>query len=247
MNSYGVFMFLGVWATLAVAYWWMRMEGEDARGLDIVICAVLAGAFAGGKFTLLLDAPFGAWSSLAEFMAAAGSYYGGAIIGVAAGLVAWRLGGRRLPLLRITDAICAGLPLGQALARVGCVLRGCCYGIAAEPGDWSITFNVDQSHATGVPYGVPLAPVQVYDSAISVLIFGIVLIVRPVCRRAGEATWLFCLLSGIARTAMESLRGDRAASGGLVAPPMLFAIALMIVGCIGIVWSQWKRVEAQPR
>ena len=65
--------------------------------------------------------------------------YGGLLLSAAAGVAACRLAG--LDPWRLADASAPALGLGVAVARVGCFLNGCCYGLP-----------------TSLPWGVNFAP-----------------------------------------------------------------------------------------
>ena len=62
----------------------------------------------------------------------------GAFIGAMIGF-AWYTWRRRLPGLAVADMISAGMLVGLAFGRVGCLLNGCCYGGEADVA-WAITF-----------------------------------------------------------------------------------------------------------
>ena len=93
---------------------------------------------------------------------------------------------RGLRPARLFDAIAPGVLLGSAIGRVGCLLGGCCRGIACDP-----------------PWGVELAghpgtwfPAQLANAAGDLLALALLLaVVKPRLRREGELTiralWLY--------------------------------------------------------
>ncbi len=85
-------------------------------------------------------------------------YYGGLLSGLAGGLAWARFAG--LPLADTAALFAIGQPLGHAIGRVGCLIRGCCYG---------------QVHA-GLPWAIDgRHPTPVYEIIGELLIFSLTL------------------------------------------------------------------------
>ena len=76
----------------------------------------------------------------------------GAFFGAMLGF-AWYVWRRRLPGLAVADMIAAGMLVGLAFGRVGCLLNGCCYGGESDV-PWAITFPRESAADTvSPPYG----------------------------------------------------------------------------------------------
>ncbi len=123
-------------------------------------------------------------------------YYGGLLAGLGGGLAWARLKG--LPLADTVALLAVGQPLGHAVGRIGCLVRGCCYG-QVHPG---LPWAIDGRH-----------PTQVYEIIGEVVLFALVL--KVFLREQGRATprrWrpLGVYLAGYAilRFAVEIFRGD---------------------------------------
>jgi phosphatidylglycerol:prolipoprotein diacylglycerol transferase len=71
-------------------------------------------------------------------------YYGGLLSGLAGGLVWARFAG--LPLADAAALFAIGQPLGHAIGRIGCLVRGCCYGQLHVDLPWAL----DGRHPTPV-------------------------------------------------------------------------------------------------
>jgi len=71
-------------------------------------------------------------------------YYGGLLSGLAGGLAWARVAG--LPLADAAALFAVGQPLGHAVGRVGCLLRGCCFG-QVHPG---LPWALDGRHPTAI-------------------------------------------------------------------------------------------------
>lgn len=73
----------------------------------------------------------------------------GAFVGAMIGF-AWYAWRRRLPGLAVSDMISAGMLVGLAFGRFGCLLNGCCYGGEADVA-WAITFPRESAPQTMSP------------------------------------------------------------------------------------------------
>jgi phosphatidylglycerol:prolipoprotein diacylglycerol transferase len=136
-----------------------------------------------------------------------GFVFFGGLLGAA--LAGWAFARRRgLSFVRGADYFAVAVPIGHAIGRVGCFVTGCCAG-----------------H--------PPHPVQLYESA------GLVLIAWS-CRVAlgrveadkaprGSAFWLYLLLYGLLRVALDPLRADGRPERFLGLSPQQ-GLALLVVG-----------------
>src|SRR5262245_27618161 len=99
-----------------------------------------------------------------------GLHAGGAIVGavVALAIVPPRSG---VPAWRLADAVVPVAGVGIAIARLGCFLHGCCFGVpCALP--WCVTFPRDSSISSTrpsgcLPRGRPAAPPSIRCSSTS--------------------------------------------------------------------------------
>jgi phosphatidylglycerol:prolipoprotein diacylglycerol transferase len=100
--------------------------------------------------------------------------------------------------------------LFYGILRIGCFADGCCWGrLCRYP--WAVRYFNPESE---MPYlGLPVHPVQLYDSFAGFVIAGILFSVsRSEFYRKnelqGSLVWMFFGLYSIARTLTESFRGD---------------------------------------
>ncbi|BBO36318.1 prolipoprotein diacylglyceryl transferase family protein [Lacipirellula parvula] len=76
----------------------------------------------------------------------------GAFIGAMIGFTLY-MRRRGLPALAISDMICAGMLVGLAFGRIGCLMNGCCYGGESDVA-WAITFPRESGpEMISPPYG----------------------------------------------------------------------------------------------
>jgi phosphatidylglycerol---prolipoprotein diacylglyceryl transferase len=114
---------------------------------------------------------------------------------------------------------------------LGCFFAGCCYGKpTAKP--WGVIFKDPASLA---PLGIPLHPVQIYES-IGNLLIGLFLWLQLSRRKhePGQVFWIYVLLYGALRFAMEILRGDDRGPtlGGLYPSQLISLSALLLATCV---------------
>ncbi len=210
--SYGLCMALAVLlAWLISARLARRLSGRQVdtsysapRAADLLFIFFIAG-IAGARLFYVLQHPsefMGRWIAVFFFQEGGLVFYGGLIAGVVCGVIYMRL--LRIPVLPWADLFSPVLALSQAVGRVGCYLNGCCFG--------------RDGHV-----------VQLYESsflaALSVLLF-----IRLFRRKMnGEVFVLYLIGYGCARFALEFLRGDQAAYGGLTLPQWI-SVCLVTFG-----------------
>jgi phosphatidylglycerol:prolipoprotein diacylglycerol transferase len=171
-------------------------------------------------------------------------FYGGLIGGLAAAgiyLAIWKV-----PFMNGADSAAPYLAVGEAIARVGCLLNGCCWGTECHL-PWAITFPpysaVFQAQADAglvarsAQHSLPVHPTQIY------MVVGLVAIclllkralVRP--KPAGVVFFAYVFLYGLLRFLVELVRGDSARSVlGLTVSGAISAafVALGIAACVYI-------------
>lgn len=109
-----------------------------------------------------------------------------------------------IPFLATADAFALGMPLGLVFARIGCYLRGCCWGIPIARGHifYGISYKLLNYRLTA------LHPVQLYSAAVDLIIFISLLLVRKKQKRDGLLTGAFFFMYAEARFTLEFFRGD---------------------------------------
>lgn len=231
---------------LAVLFWRSRraaMGLRDDDQLGLLVCAVLLGAGLGGRlaFLAIYSAPGQFWRdafSLQGRLSLLGELPG-AVLAV---IVACRLTG--LELRRVADSLALAGPLWIAFGRLGCFLRGCCYGRPTEL-PWAVIFS--DPHA-GVPLelvGRPLHPAQLYELALDLLLFAwLWLGVRPRLDSGalppGRGAAHFIAGYASIRFVMEFLRADTVS--GLLGLSWGQWVSLLTVGIAGL-WLRAPRLE----
>lgn len=112
-----------------------------------------------------------------------------------------------IPLLALLDIAVLYAPLAEAIARIGCLTAGCCYGLVGWKGEWAIMYTHPDQLA---PLYIPLFPSQLVTSIGCLFVFALLLIVYVSNRLpSGGLTGVYLLLLGILRFSVDFWRGDR--------------------------------------
>ncbi len=228
LHSYGVLLAAG--ALVAI---WRACRVSQRRGMpesaivDAGLLALLTG-LAGARLTYILlnrDAFAGDLKSVFAIWDGGLTFFGGFAVGaVSVALWAIRRGFR---LADVADVCAPSLALGYAIARIGCFLNGCCYG--CETGvPWAVRFHADG----GDVLTPPSHPVQLYSTAISFLIFLMLVRLEKRNLRPGALFGSWLVLSSLERFFLEFLRRGATAqefAGGLT-QAQVASLVLLLAG-----------------
>jgi phosphatidylglycerol---prolipoprotein diacylglyceryl transferase len=145
LGSYSTFMVLAWIAMVAVGTLLARSRGLSWRRALAVFSAALAAGVGGARLLDLAAAGrLQVTQPTAEQIAllaqpnfTAFALYGGLVVGSLGAIAAARL--LRMPVWKLADCAAPALAVGIALMRVGCFLRGCCFGRSTDL-PWGVTF-----------------------------------------------------------------------------------------------------------
>lgn len=168
-------------------------------------------------------------------------FFGGMIVSVFSLIFYMKKKG--LPVLKTSDFLITGLPLGHALGRVGCFLAGCCYG---RPTDmpWGVTFT--DPHALVAPelVGVPLHPTQLYEATGNLILFFILHKLYNKPHKNGMILLAYVSCYALMRFIIEFFRGDFRGEYILGLSPSQL-ISLLTALTAGAVWIYLKKKEVK--
>ena len=238
LHTFGVFLAA---AYLAALWWVLRgakpagLKGDSIAGLSLWI---IIGAIVGAKALMVvrfygdyLANPADLWS-LATLQSA-GDFYGGFIGAILTALIYFKRH-PELPAWKTADLCAPAIALGQAIGRIGCFMAGDDYG---RPTDlqWAVTFHhPDAADIGGAPLGIPLHPVQLYESLTCLLLFFFLVRLARHKKFDGEIILAYSSLYALARYFLEFLRGDADRGfvlGGLLSTSQVIAVVALII-CI---------------
>lgn len=249
ITSFGVFMLLAFLTAAYVMRAEMRRVGIDPdKAWDLVFMAVVGGIVGAKGYYVLLN-----YEQLLEnprmILGRGGLvWYGGFLLATA--LVVWEIRRQKLPLPTTADLAAPALALAYGVGRIGCFLVGDDWGLPTDsplgvrfprgtPAS-SVT-NIEQQFGITVDpalierYGqiVPVHPTQLYEVAMSTLIFAFLWRIR---RHEHAAGWLFMLwlaLAGTERFLVEFLRAKDDRFFGVLTLAQLISLAIVAVGIFG--------------
>ena len=238
LYSYGLMLMLALAAGIA---WSVREAHRRCLPAEIILDLALAVVISGlvGAKLLFMLLNLGHYAKqpmdmVTEWQSGL-SFHGGLAAGVIAGI--WFARSRKLSFWLLADIVAPALALGYSIARIGCFLRGCCYGVATNL-PWGLRFvedlrDYDPAHWIWQPEAHH--PTQLYASLSSLAIFFVLLWARDRFSARGQLFFLYLALYGVARGLIEILRrGDTAiAVLGPITQAQIASIVLVIVS----VWA----------
>lgn len=207
LHSYGFFLVIGFFLSVWLACIEARRRGYDPNIVldlamplllvSIVLCRVL--------YFLVYPSQ---WRGFGEFLQIwnGGLSFHGAIVGalVTIGYFAWKRG---VSYGMLCDIIAPGIFAGYAIGRIGCFFNGCCYGFPTNV-PWAVSFHVEGSNDPNA-FTVPSHPAQLYSTALSLVLFGVMMWARKqpkFSRFPGQLTILLLALYGFERAFVEFFR-----------------------------------------
>lgn len=201
VHAYGFFLALGF---LVATYYAAEdakkrgMNPEHVMDLSLLACAsALVGARLG---FVLLELPYYRLYPREILSLSEGglSFHGGLILSVFAGI--WFCRRRQISPWQMADLVTPAVALGTAIARIGCLLNGCCFGYVTE-----------------LPIGLPVAlgdaslrhPTQIYAVVLNLLLFAYLYRRRHHGRFDGYLGLVYLILYSVLRSAVEIFRESR--------------------------------------
>ena len=237
---------------LAVALWaglreLDRQQLSRAAALDALAWAIPAGVLIGrlvyvlGWWDYYFTHSADIWQLSLDGLSLWGALVGGGAVALA------RLGGDPKRRRRILDAVVPAIALGIVIGRLGAFLDGSGQGVPSSL-PWATQYS--NPLAATPDFGVPRHPAQVYDALVALGLWFVLSRIAPQRAPAGTRLACFCLIYGLARVALGSVRGDPAFLFGLQIEQLL---ALVVVGFGAFVGVRTLaavprgRVASQPR
>ena len=243
LPTYGLLVSIGVLLGLWISVRNAQKQGINPEnawnlGILVVLCGIV-----GAKILYIVND----WSNYAAHPAEifsfstlqAGGVFSGGLIGAFLA-AAYYIRKHHMPALATCDAFAPGLALGHAIGRVGCFAAGCCWGKPTNHW-WGVTFTNPLAEAwVGTPLGRALQPTQLFESAVEVANFLILMWLFKRKKFDGQIFGAYLFLYGVARYFLEFLRDDPGRGevfGGIMTGTQFISILLVIGG--GIIW--WLR------
>ena len=122
----------------------------------------------------------------------------------------------KIPIVPVLDLVALYAPLLQAIARIGCLLAGCCYGSPSSL-PWAIMYTTQECHA---PLHEYIHPSQLYSSLFLLAIFLFMyFFLQHYFSHGGLLATAYLMLESLERFVVDFFRGDQI---HCYTPPFLF-------------------------
>lgn len=206
VSSYAAFISAGIIAGLLVTFLEGRSRGQDAvPTMDAVLWSLIAGVIGGRITYVALYWPYFASHprEIISFSRGGLAFQGAFMAGLLALLVYSLWNGRSF--WGLADTMAPGLALGQAIGWIGCLMRGCGYGVVATG---RLAYDLTDS------YGIPAFryPTQAMISLLNLGIFVLLLSLSRARVRSrlpsGALAALYLALNSAGLFLLEFLRAD---------------------------------------
>jgi phosphatidylglycerol---prolipoprotein diacylglyceryl transferase len=228
-------------AAYLAALWWLvrgaRRSNVDPETVTSLGTWAIVGAILGAKALLFVRSAGDHTNGVADLwsmITSAGDFYGGFIGGLlASALFFWSHPAVRF--WKIADLCAPAIALGQAIGRIGCFMAGDDYGRPASV-PWAVTFSDPEAASVGgAPLGVPLHPVQLYESVVCLALFLLLVRLGQRKHREGDLILAYTGLYAVARFVLEFFRGDSDRGfvlGGLLSTSQFIGIGMFAAAVV---------------
>lgn len=224
IHSYGLFVATGILVAFLISLREAVKRGIDEDNFYTLGIIILFAAILGARVSYVIsEIDYFSQNPLKVFYIWEGGLtsFGGIFGGVLAGTFYVFL--KKMSWFEVADSIALGLPVGFAIGRLGCFFNGCCYGIACES-PVSVVFPALND-------GLPRLPTQLFESAYSLLIFGIIYWLNRRYTGKGLLFFSFSFLYGLFRFFNEMIRVNPKVFLGL-SGSQVSSVLMMIAGAV---------------
>jgi phosphatidylglycerol:prolipoprotein diacylglycerol transferase len=247
ITSFGVMMFAAFVTAGLIFESELKRNGYDGqKSWDFVFMAVIGGIIGAKLYYVLLNFDRLQAEGLSFVFSRGGMvWYGGFLL--AAVLVLWEVRRSEVPVRPAMDWAAPALALAYAVGRIGCFLVGDDWGRPTDswvgiafPNGFPPTrvdiieqqFGIQVDPELVARYGdiVPVHPTQLYEVAMSTLIFFLLWSLR---KRPFQPGWLFALwlaLAGLERFIVEFFRAKDDRFFGVLTVAQIISLVLLGVG-----------------
>jgi len=223
ISSWGAMVFIGLIGSLIVALMLSKREGIEREDVFALFgCLFFFGLVGGRLFYVLANTGQFLADPLMIFALSRGGFsnYGAAILSSVSGLIYARH--FRMNILKIFDMAFPGIMLCYSIAKLGCLLNGCCYGVACD-----LPFGVTFAGVAGARH-----PTQIYSSLLVFLIFAVLVFVSARKRRDGQVFLLGGTLFVLHRFVLSFLTDEPGVLFGMSFPQLISAVFFAVAASI---------------
>ena len=234
-TTYAFLAGLAFFAGFGASLWYDAMVGEDPVMLArLYLFLVVPGVLVGLRiFSIMLE-----WRNLFRhpiktIIKPGYMLHGGIAGGTVALFAVSQMTG--VPFLRLLDAPAFGLCLGEAIARLGCYVYGCCWGRPTKSRFGVRYTSKDSKVVRCAPHlhNVKIHPAQLYALVIYLGVFASFYALLPLLPFDGAMTAIYFIVHSVVRLSLEYFRqDDRGKLWGKLTHTNLYSIAMIVLAFV---------------
>ena len=235
IGSYAALLDLALLAAIGIV--WIEARREHIRSaiwLDLVLVTIVIGVLSARLGYALIN-----WAYFKDHVAEVFRIWEGGLAwqaGLAGGSIgAWAMAHRQKEIAspRGLDLLSIGAPLGIALGWIGCYLAAAAYGREMFPGQPLYFLAIDAPDLYGLTN--PRWPSQLLGAAWSLIVFGLLWLVRRKGWRSGTHFWLFVAVYSLGAFLIGFTRGDDIPIIAGWRLDQILDAALTVIGVMGLI------------
>ncbi len=215
ITPYMVMALIGTFITSMFACHLTKKKNKDINDTIVLLLFSALGILIGGhllygitNFNLIIELifKFNRLKSFNAFVSVLGNIFGGSVFygGLIGGLIFGVIYIKKQKLDKIIyyDIGAVIIPLFHSIARIGCFLSGCCYGIESKYG-FTYRYSLIES-----ANNVNRFPIQLVESGYNLILFIILYRLYKNGMLKGKLIYLYLIFYSFARFIIEFFRGD---------------------------------------
>ncbi|MBR1848831.1 MAG: prolipoprotein diacylglyceryl transferase [Lachnospiraceae bacterium] len=229
VHGYGLMIAIGIAAAYVFASRVAKKRNLSEDEVFNILMVALVGGFASSKclfYLTILPEILKDPGIILRTFSSGWVVFGGIIGGILAVMLYCKI--RKIDFLSYADFCMPAVALAQGFGRIGCLLAGCCYGVATSS-KFAITFT----HSDFAPNNIALFPAEPVMSVLDFLHFGILTLIMSKSKKKGTVTICYLIFYSIGRFIIEFYRGDlERGSVGVLSTSQFISIFVCIAGMI---------------
>lgn len=168
----------------------------------------------------------------------------GAVIlgGVGVIIGCWQYG---VPVLKVIDAVTPGLVLAQAIGRIGNIVNGDAWGSPTD-GPFAFIYTNPKSYIPNDLLGVPTHPYPLYDMALNLAVFGLVMWLRKRPLPNGALFCVYLVTYGIGRYFIHGWFRQEEIWFISMQQAQFFSLIGVVAGVIGLAYFYYRGEFQHP-
>jgi phosphatidylglycerol:prolipoprotein diacylglycerol transferase len=239
IGGYGIMLGIAFYTAFLMFERELKLRDIDSELAYKILLTIIPTAIIGAKlfhifenFHAFLNNPFDM-----IFSGSGLTVYGGYIIALFAAIIVIRL--NKANVLKVLGAAAPPMALGYAIGRLGCHVSGDgCYGIKIVPNSYIECIGCVYPNGI-VPTSYPVIPTPLIESFISFIFIFILFQIRKRELTTGFVFFLYLILNGCARFAIEFIRINDISALGMT-QAQIIAVFFVLAGACGLFFINRK-------